>query len=511
MKKIYLEFWADSFHEGDWACQNLMKVHHLHHGRVDVSYEDGFLPVYKFFFQKEILIITVYGSYISWSPLPKVINDLIAWGKPDLIIYDPINKSILLAVEETAAIPTGNQALQRCERLYGSAQAKIPFWYLLPEYGRHKDGQLRRDSIWPSIMALKLTIQLRIPSVVLHYADSENPEGYDFGTGVKVLFNAIYKLLLNFTNNKDILDEIGPTLKEHYLDILRFIHSQYKNIIDYLPGVEYIDSIDKRDELATLISMLAISNSEEHIIKYNDEYSKFLTWPLFQEYKEEIERKLQGEELRREDPFCKRLEESITEEKAYNLSSNTSGNTYTKEKMLKWLSQQSNMFSSYENELNPSAVFTLDINEFPIKKESGLHYINTSKNITYFFDKFADVKNILIETFPRLTEKLELFDEDKPTLVYVSNSISPGRIFGDPFIGQISAFGSIFGKKNKHSRYIITYFPHQSFTQILDTKKKDVKNKGFIMLRKMTDLVVFAGGVGVYFEESEDDARGKVL
>ena len=31
------------------------------------------------------------------------------------------------------------------------------------------------------------------------------------------------------------------------------------------------------------------------------------------------------------------------------------------------------------------------------------------------------------------------------------------------------------------------------------------------MLREMTDLVIFAGGVGVYFEKDDDKARGKIL
>ncbi len=33
-------------------------------------------------------------------------------------LYYPEKDKICFAVEETAAVPTGNQALQRCERLY---------------------------------------------------------------------------------------------------------------------------------------------------------------------------------------------------------------------------------------------------------------------------------------------------------------------------------------------------------------------------------------------------------
>ena len=61
--------------------------------------------------------------------------------------YDANSREILFAVEETAATPTGNQAMQRCERQYGSARFRIPHWYLISEYGLHRDGGVRRDSI----------------------------------------------------------------------------------------------------------------------------------------------------------------------------------------------------------------------------------------------------------------------------------------------------------------------------------------------------------------------------
>jgi len=113
-----------------------------------ISYEKGFIPVFRFKLNDELeLEVKVFGSYKNWDPLPKQIAELIDWGKPDLITFDPEKDSILLAVEETAAVPTGNQALQRCERMYGSLRKQIPFWYLLGEFGTHVDGGTRRDSI----------------------------------------------------------------------------------------------------------------------------------------------------------------------------------------------------------------------------------------------------------------------------------------------------------------------------------------------------------------------------
>ncbi len=513
MKKtivIELEFWADSFHEGDWACQNLIKIHKAHGGHVEFSYKHGFLPIYKFYFEKYTLIITVYGSYKSWAPLPESIADLIIWGKPDLIIYDPVKELIILAVEETAAVPTGNQALQRCERLYGSAQAKIPFWYLLAEYGLHKDGSVRRDSIWPSIMAIKLTMLLRTPSIVLHYADVENPEGYDFGTGVSVLFNAIYRILLNRINDKEVLDDMQDVIKEHYEDVLRFIDSQHEKIIDYLPGTEFINTPKKRASLAKLLANLALTEEEKYKQEYTQKYADFLVWPLLREYSKHIDHELKATELLKYDPFCSELENAITGKKAYTLGSNAGSRPQKKESITQWINEQSAKFLSYKGSLNPVANFSLDINDFP-KTENGNHHMTTAKNIIYLFDKFEDVKEILERVFPRLKGKLGSYDDDKPTFIYISNSMKPGRIFGDPFTGQISAYSVAFGKYDVNSRYVIAYYPHQSFTQMIDDGKKKVKNKGFFMLREMTDLIIFGGGVGVYFNKDEKDSRGKVL
>lgn len=88
------------------------------------------------------------------------------------------------------------------------------------------------------------------------------------------------------------------------------------------------------------------------------------------------------------------------------------------------------------------------------------------------------------------------------SLVYISNSIRPGRIFGDPFTGQISAYTSIFGYNNQKKRLIISYFPHQSFSQFLDTNNKNINNKGFTIMRELVDLIILAGGVLLRFNKN---------
>src|SRR3989337_1889004 len=110
MKTVRLEFWADSFHEGNWACEELSKYFDVK----NIRYEKNFIPIYSFALNANTdLEVSVLGSYKNWSPLPDVISYLLDWGKPDLIVYDPVGAKVLFAMEETAAVPTGNQALQR--------------------------------------------------------------------------------------------------------------------------------------------------------------------------------------------------------------------------------------------------------------------------------------------------------------------------------------------------------------------------------------------------------------
>ncbi len=78
METFRLEFWADSFHEGNWACEELSKFFKLK----DVHYEQGFIPVFLFEIAYKNSLISVLGSYKNWSPLPKPIANLLEWGKP---------------------------------------------------------------------------------------------------------------------------------------------------------------------------------------------------------------------------------------------------------------------------------------------------------------------------------------------------------------------------------------------------------------------------------------------
>ena len=110
-----IEIWADSFHEGVWCCDNICAYLESLGYSFESDYLNGFIPHYVVEKEGEQLLeLIVYGSYKSWNPMPSKIKELIGWGKPDFVAYDAQDNRILFAVEETAATPTGNQAMQRC-------------------------------------------------------------------------------------------------------------------------------------------------------------------------------------------------------------------------------------------------------------------------------------------------------------------------------------------------------------------------------------------------------------
>jgi len=304
-----LEFWTDSFHEGNWACEELSKFFKLK----SVSYAKGFMPVFNFSVVNDLeLEITVLGSYKNWSPLPKPISELLEWGKPDLVAYDVENEKILFAMEETAAVPTGNQALQRCERIYGSLRLGIPFWYLLGEFGLHVDGGIRRDSIWPTVLGIKLSCIQRTPCMVLHYSDQEHPEDYSVGEGVKSLYSALTTEIEIFLGRKKRAD-LNQVLSEQYAHMLRFVESQGKNVVNFIPNKDVLYHADTPMRLAQLVTSEGVLSNDD---------LDFFNWGKTSDLPEEIYNKIRPGGLIKEDIFVKALEELVKNKQAYTLSGN---------------------------------------------------------------------------------------------------------------------------------------------------------------------------------------------
>ena len=487
-----IEIWADSFHEGKWFCDNIAKAFSQNEYSVNISFLNGFQPKYVFKNNENTYAFIVFGSYRSWSPIPTKINAILRWGKPDFIAYDPLKDKVIFAVEETAATPTGNQAMQRCERQYGSARFHVPYWYLISEYGRHGDGGIRRDSIWPSIAAIKLSIFRKTPCVVLHYSDIDNPEDYQAGSGVGLLFNSLFKVLINHLSGRTGLECIKEDLQKQYGLMLQFIRSQWQNIIDFLPGESDLNNPETGEQIA------CAAIGETTSSKLQD----LLHWPLTKEVSTEIRRKWRGKKLIKYDPLCAELENDINKGKAYYLSDNAgSGRPPTTDQVQGWIDAQKKLFEKTDK-LFPPARFTMSITDFPTTDATGMRrHLTTAKNIVYLYDSWNAFVATVSRAYPRLKDHLTPVKEDLPVFVYVSNSIKPGRLFGDPFTGQLAAYSTAFGKFDNAPRKVVAYFPHQCHTQAILRNRQATENKGLTLMGELTDCIIFHAGVAVSLNE----------
>lgn len=484
----HLELWADSFHEGDWGCRQLAARVLDRGGTHTETLELGFLPTHSYATAGREISLTVYGSYGDWTPLPAAVKELLEWGKPDLVAYDADAETIVFAVEETAAVPTGNQALQRCERMYGAARSGIPFWYFLPEYGMHVDGGVRRDSIWPTVMALKLSQDKQLPSIVLHYADEQHPEAYDVGTGLEVLFSTLLDILVNYDAGRDPLDGLRDDLAGQFRTMLAFVGSQWPQMLDFLPGEETLEDPE-------LPAKYANAATRDEAAASTIWSSQFLTWPPAAGLPANAQELQVARPLIKFDPLCDRLEADIAAGRTYGLSQNAGSRPQPPASMERWIKQQKRMFSAGAATLTPPAMWDMQLSHFP-SSDSGARHVTTARRILFLYDRWSVLRAAVEEVYPRLAGNLPTAPDAQPALVYVSNSIKPGRLFGDPFTGQIAAYSITFGRLDPVPRAVLAYFPHQSYTQAQRSNARR-SAKGLRIMRELTDVLLFGGGVAV--------------
>jgi len=235
-----LEVWADSFREGEWFLQELATRHYDKHFSTELRH--CFQPVYTFGPKEDPRFIAeVYGDYKSWSNVPRAVKSILGYGKPDIIAYDPLSDKVLMCVEETAAVPTGNQSLQRLERVWFAAKSRFPFVYLIGEYGLHKDGGIRRSSIWPTYLALKLSSQFKVVSLTLLYGSPSAPENYQVGSGQARLADFSNLIFLEWLGS-DVREAKRRLLRQIFEEMVAFVRSQMNEIATYLPGSDMISS-----------------------------------------------------------------------------------------------------------------------------------------------------------------------------------------------------------------------------------------------------------------------------
>jgi len=478
LREKTIEIWADSFHEGEWCCDKICEYAESAGYHTSKEFQYGFMPIYVIQYPDITIKLEVYGSYSAWKNIPSKISSLLKMGKPDFIAYSTEDDAILFAVEETSATMTGNQPTQRCERQYGSAKNNIPFWYLVSEYGTHLDGGRRRDSIWPTIAALKLTMHYNIPNLVLHYSAEDAPGDYSEGKGLDFLFSflVVYLQGIFISSNKNILIEC---LEQQYKEMLKFVESQWSNQIDFLPSLDKLKDSVTANTLA-YNALLGPDESPKAI-------DSFLEWPTSNNIPDEYKANWHSSDLLTYNIFSERMEHDIDSGKCYILSRNSgSGKPAPEEKIIYFLEKQHEEFNKAAP-LNPPAEYGFVLEDFS-RTVNGNYNFTTAKNILYLYDSWEDLKESIYDSFDRLNGRLDSINAGS-AMVYVCNSLCPGRFLGDPFAGQITAYSLIFSRLNKDRRLLLAYYPHQSYTFF------NRNNKGSRLLAEMADYALFAGGV----------------
>lgn len=230
--------WADSFKEGEWIINLILSNDRFK--LMNMEYKFNFQPIFYVKYNEKVIRFTIYGGYSAWDNKPPIIEKFLSLSRPDVMIYNIKKDKLVFSIEETAAVPTGNQSLQRLERVWWAAELKIPFVYLITEYGMHKDGNLRKNSIWPAYLGLKLSCQYKTPSLTLLFGDKTHPEDYDYGFGVNYLCKLVELYILKELDVK-VDSELKEVLSKIILEMNKFILSHKDNISNYLPGSDILD------------------------------------------------------------------------------------------------------------------------------------------------------------------------------------------------------------------------------------------------------------------------------
>jgi len=472
-----LELWCDSFHEGVWATEGIIKQ--LPNAAAVRSYRLGFIPQYSLQLGRTLLEIEVFGGYGNWNNLPPKVRDLLDWGKPDIVGYDRSTDKVLFAVEETAAVPTGNQALQRCERMHGAGMMKVPFWYLLSQFGTHVDEGTRQASPWPALMAIALTATFRTPNIVLLYSSEASQEDYAEGEGMAQLFRMLAKMLKNYGTETELFNGLDEELSNHFTSMLRFVGDTYSNVTNFLPHTEILANPTTASRLAGIAS-----GSDDGKTSF-----PLLDWPQFKDLPATFRNSQTPGTFIKPDSFLARLEEGRGSGHVYTFSANAGSRPQPEEDLEAWIDQQRRLHER-AHRLSPPAPFDLKLDDFP-QSNSGLRHVTTAKNILYLVDSSQFVFEALETAFPRLADKFPVTSASA-AFVYVSNSVKPGRIFGDPYTGQFAAFSWIFGGTTQTQRIRIAYFPHHSHGVL--NPERTSRNKGQLIFLSRADYLVFHSG-----------------
>jgi hypothetical protein len=314
------------------------------------------------------------------------------------------------------------------------------------------------------------------------------------GSGVNLLFTSLFGILANHVQGNKPLHNLESVLEKQYQEMLKFVLSQWQNIIDFLPSEKVLSD----PKTAKYLAEIATGNDANA-----SKISNLLVWPTISGVPKNVQAGWTGKELLKYDPLCYLMEKDISNGKAYYLSDNAgSGKPPSTTQLTTWIFQQSQLFKKTKG-LNPPVAFKMKLSDFPdTGTGTGRRHLTTAKNIVYLYDSWNTYVDTVIKAYPRLANHLKKKAKDMPVFVYVSNSIKPGRLFGDPFTGQLAAYSTAFGKFDATPRMVVAYFPHQVHVQAIQNGKAS-DNKGMTLMTELTDYILFYGGVAVKLSSKE--------
>lgn len=218
----------------------------------------------------------------------------------------------------------------------------------------------------------------------------------------------------------------------------------------------------------------------------------------------DLQNRQSGSQLYKYDALLIRLEQLITDKRAWGPIEGTTKRTEKEQKLRTWLDDQNSKCRSLQRlaDFDHNYGVELKLSDFPENtRTANTRVVTTSPNIAYLLDDTNDFIQALSQAFGAKSGQISatVLNEKIGTFVYVTNSVeSGGRAFsGDPFTGQVAAYSRIFAHDLLGNRVLnfVAYYPHQLYSQFYTARGVIPNNKGVKMLRSQATLIVSCGGI----------------
>jgi hypothetical protein len=352
----------------------------------------------------------------------------------------------------------------------------LPFLYLLPDYGRHKDGKVRRTSVWPVFLAAKLSMQYNTISLVFTFGDQEHPEDYSVGDGPGLFFDFVLTVLKEYAGSPTVECRAAQEaiISQARRGMKQFAGEHAPTMLKVLPG-------------------------------YCESGSDALEWPLAGEVLDDIA--FTSGDMIRHDAFLEGVYKTVKARRGYTLSPLAGSKPQKLERLNAYKAQHVKALCRYGSVPPDYQGYDVDPSSFP-KSKNGNYHVTSSTDTVFLLDNPIDLLRAYSKAFGRsgapLARLTELTDR-KPVLLYTCASMKKGRALEDPYTGQLPCFAKVlaFGDSNNSIRTVIAYFPLQSVASFPSIGRSWNRSKGLRLYRRLIDVIICHGGVLVFPKKSE--------